>query len=380
MVYERWPATKVSMAGVTEASFAARPVLLIATPWISTDCRKIRKPLPEVRIEKPMDALSEILAAVKTEAALFYDAEFTAPWGFRSPSTSELTDHFGKNTRHVITYHLLTEGEAQAELENGTEGANLTPGDIVIFPHGDAHIIRNGMPPLVIDNGQHLDEILAHGIYRGRGGGGGAKTRFVCGYMEFDRELGRGFLSGLPPILKVNIRHDRGGQWLENSIRFSAQEAAAEHAGGEAVLAKLAEAVFTETMRRYMAQLPAEHTGWLAGARDPYVGEALALLHRSPEHRWTIAELAQKVGLSRSVLAERFRYFLGDPPMTYLARWRLRRAAERLRSTSHGVGQIAIEVGYESEPAFNRAFKREFGLPPARYRSDAKSRHRVAGA
>jgi len=326
-----------------------------------------------------MDALSEILGAVKMEGALFYDAEFTAPWGFRSPSSSEVAAHFSRNTRHVITYHLLTEGKARAELEAGEEGTDLAPGDIVIFPHGDAHIIRNGSPSLVIDNGQHLDEIMSHGIYRGRGGGGGAKTRFVCGYMESDRELCRGFLSGLPAICKVNIRNDPKGEWLENSIRFSAQEAAAEHAGGEAVLARLSEALFAETMRRYMAQLSPEQTGWLAGARDPHVGEALAHLHRAPEKPWTIAELAQKVGLSRSVLAERFRYFLGDPPMTYLARWRLRRAAEMLRSTSHSVAQIASQVGYESEAAFNRAFKREFGEPPARFRDHAKPRQRLAG-
>jgi len=139
------------------------------------------------------------------------------------------------------------------------------------------------------------------------------------------------------------------------------------------VLAKLSEVVFVETLRRYIALLPREQTGWLAGVRDPEVGKALALLHRKPAHPWTIAALANEVGISRSVLAERFRRYLSETPIAYLTRWRLQLGAQLLKSTSSGVAQIAAEVGYESEPSFNRAFKREFGLPPARFRSQSKS-------
>lgn len=195
--------------------------------------------------------------------------------------------------------------------------------------------------------------------------------------MECDRELCRTFLGGLPPVFKVNIRNDQAGQWLENSIKFSAAEASANRAGSDAVLARLSEALFVETMRRYMAELPPQQTGWLAGARDPGVGAALASMHRSPEYPWTIANLAQRVGVSRSVLAERFRHFLGEPPMTYLSRWRLQLGARMLTSTSYSVARISGDVGYESEPAFNRAFKREFGAPPARFRMRAKSAKRV---
>jgi len=181
------------------------------------------------------------------------------------------------------------------------------------------------------------------------------------------------FLGGLPPVFKVNIRKDNSGQWLENSIKFSAKEASANRAGSDAVLARLSEALFAETMRRYMAELPEQQTGWLAGARDPWVGAALAHIHRAPECPWTIAKLAQEVGMSRSVLAERFRHFLGDPPMTYLSRWRLQLGARMLTSTSYSVARISGDVGYESEAAFNRAFKREFGGPPARFRMQSKS-------
>jgi transcriptional regulator GlxA family with amidase domain len=174
----------------------------------------------------------------------------------------------------------------------------------------------------------------------------------------------------LPPLFRISIRDGAGGQWLENNIRFCVDQAS-DSIGGEAVLSKLSELLFVEAIRRYIAQLPAEETGWLAGVRDPEVGNALAALHRVPERSWTIATLAREVGVSRSVLAERFRYYLNEPPMSYLTRWRMQLAARMLKSSTRGVGDIAAEVGYESEAAFNRAFKRQFNLPPARFRDAA---------
>jgi AraC-like DNA-binding protein len=325
-----------------------------------------------------MDALSEILQSVKLEGAIFYNAEFTSPWGFRSPPTCEVASFLGKGPKHVILYHLLTQGRARGEVENSTHRVDLVPGDIVVFPHGDAHVLSNGSPARIVDNSQYLKEVFAQGMAVARDGGGGESTFFVCGYMECDRELSKTFLGGLPPVFKVNIRNDRSGQWLENSIKFSAGEASANRAGSDAVLARLSEALFVETMRRYMADLPPQQTGWLAGARDPHVGASLAHLHREPEYPWTIATLAERVGLSRSVLAERFRHYLGEPPMTYLSRWRLQLGARMLTSTSYSVARISGEVGYESEPAFNRAFKREFGSPPARFRTRARSTQKTA--
>ena len=200
-----------------------------------------------------------------------------------------------------------------------------------------------------------------------------AEGKFVCGFMACEPRLSQIFLSGLPPVFKVSIRNDSSGRWLENSIRFSVNEADASRAGGEAVLAKLSEVLFVETLRTYIAQLPPEQTGWLAGARDSEVGKTLALMHRDPARPWTIASLAKEAGLSRTVLAERFRHYLNEPPMAYLTRWRLQLGAQMLTSTSHSVSQIAAEVGYESEAAFNRAFKREFTIPPARFRNQSRS-------
>jgi AraC-like DNA-binding protein len=190
--------------------------------------------------------------------------------------------------------------------------------------------------------------------------------------MTCDPQLSRVFLAGLPPIVKINIRDQASGQWLEDTFRYSVSHAETSGPGSAAVVAKLSEALFVETLRRYVAGLPQEQTGWLAGVRDPEIGKALALLHREPARPWTIAVLANEVGLSRSVLAERFRHYLSDTPIGYLSRWRMHLAAQLLRSTSKSVAEVAGDVGYESEPSFNRAFKRALGLPPARFRTHAK--------
>ena len=246
----------------------------------------------------------------------------------------------------------------------------LSAGDIVTFPHGHGHVLGSGPRVTPIDAGAALPGVLERGLDLLHLGGGGAPSRFICGFLACDPQLSQAFLGGLPPLIKVNIRDDPSGQWLENSLKFSVTQAANREAGAGAMLTKLSEVVFAETLRRYVRELPDGQTGWLAGARDVEVGKALTLLHHRHAHPWTVAELAREIGLSRTVLSERFRHFLGEPPMAYLTRWRLRLGARALTATSHSVAQIASEVGYESEAAFNRAFKREYGLPPARYRRD----------
>jgi len=319
-----------------------------------------------------MDVLSEILKVVKLQGALFYNGEFSAPWSIRAASCEALANHFTSGTEHVIVYHLLTEGRARVQLDSG-EQLILSAGDLVMIPHGDSHIMQNGTTAAPVNDSTQLGEVLAQGMKVRRMGGGGEVTRFVCGYMACDSRLSQVFLSGLPALIKVSIRDDASGAWLEDSIRFSVEQTGASRAGAEAVLAKLSEVLFVETLRTYIATLPPEQTGWLAGARDAEVSRALALIHQRPAEQWTIAALAQGAGVSRSVLAERFRHLLGEPPITYLTRWRLQLGADLMMSTNHSVAQIAAEVGYESEAAFNRAFKREFGHPPARFRTMSRS-------
>ena len=326
-----------------------------------------------------MDVLSEVLKVVKLQGAMFYNGEFSSPWSLCSPASRAIAPYLAPGAGHVIIYHLVTQGHASARLVDG-EQISLDAGDVVIFPHGDSHIIENGPPTKTVDLGKELARLITQGLKLARFGGGGEVTKFICGFMACDPQVSHVFLSGLPPVFKVSIRNDASGKWLENSIRFSVNEADASRAGGEAVLAKLSEVLFVETLRAYIAQLPAHQTGWLAGARDAEVGKALALMHRNPAQPWTIASLAKDAGVSRSVLAERFRRFLNEAPMAYLTRWRLQLGAQMLASTSYSVAQIASEVGYESEAAFNRAFKREFTVPPARFRRESRSAHGSANA
>lgn len=316
-----------------------------------------------------MDAFSQALSSVRMTGAIFVDAICTAPWGFSVPAMATVTHLLAPGTEHLVGYHLVTEGEALIGLP-GAPDIPIVAGDIVIFPHGDAHTVANGTPTHFADSGKALGQWLAGDFVplKVGVGGGGAVTRFVCGYFGCERHAARLFLAGLPACIRMSLRGDGAGEWLETSIRHLLNDTTSSRPGRGVLLAKMAEAIFIETLRRYMEELPPEQIGWLAGARDPVVGAALALLHRKPCHSWSVAELACEAATSRTVLLERFDRFLGEPPLTYLARWRLQLAARKLQTTQETVLNVAADVGYESEAAFNRAFKREFGLPPARYR------------
>jgi len=323
-----------------------------------------------------MDLLSDILKVIKLEGALFFNAEFSAPWCLYSRLTDEVVRTLSPDAGHLIIYHLLIEGQAYAKLPDGRR-LELTAGDIVVLPHGDPHYLGNGRGAKAVDSFKTFAKNLTAGLRLARFGGGGEVTRFVCGFMACEPRLSEVFLAGLPPILKVHIGKEPSGQWIENSLRFSASTSDGidrSAAGSALVHAKLSEALFVETLRRYINSLPEEQTGWLAGARDPVIGRALGLLHREPARTWTISEIARDVGLSRTRLSERFRHFLGESPMAYLSRWRLKLAAEILQSSDDSIAQVADAVGYGSEASFNRAFKRAYTCPPAQFRR--RSQHR----
>jgi AraC-like DNA-binding protein len=319
-----------------------------------------------------MDLLSDILKVVKLDAALFFNGEFSAPWCFSARPSKEIAHYLSPTAGHLIIYHLLTEGRAYARVADGIR-MELTAGDIVIFPHGDPHFLGNGWPEKPVDSIKSFGKNMNEGLKAVRHGGGGEVTRFVCGYMACQPRLSEVFLAGLPPMFKVNVTQTPSGAWIESSIRFSAGQLNEPAAGGDTVTTRLSEVMFVETLRGYINSLPPDQIGWLAGARDPIVGQALALLHKQPEQAWTILHLAKRVGLSRTRLAERFQHFLGESPMAYLTQWRLKLAAEILQSSDNSVAQVAARVGYGSEASFNRAFKRVFACPPAQFRRRHKT-------
>jgi AraC-like DNA-binding protein len=316
-----------------------------------------------------MDALSQVLGSVRVTAAIFFAGEFTAPWTVASARAETAAALLAGGSGPFVACYLLTEGRAWARIE-GEDSVALQPGDLVVVPRGDAHALSSH--PIDSDRAARVfDDALpvmsAGGTPVARGGAGGATTRFVCGYLACD-EASQLLRSGLPSLIRIQLRTDTAGRWLEDSIRHLASDSCWLGRARSVLITRIADALLVEALRRYATQLPPEESGWLDGAGDPVVGAVIALFQRRPSHRWTIAELAAETAVSRSVLSERFTRCIGEPPLRYLGRWRLQLAARLLKTTRATILQLASEVGYTSEAAFNRAFKREFGLPPAHYR------------
>ncbi len=315
-----------------------------------------------------MDALSETLRVVQLVGAIFINARFTAPWCYQSPSARSAAPILEPGAERVVIFHLVTEGECYVEMETGAP-VRLTAGDAIVFPAGDAHRM-NSQPGLAPARGARLDAVLARRPRQITYGGGGPATRIVCGYLACDARVAQLLLAGLPPLVKVNVRGSNAGAWLEASVRYALAEARSPRAGGAGVLAKLAEVLFIEVLRQYMTGQHAGGTGWLAGLRDRVVGAALSSLHKQPAHAWTLEELARAAGTSRSVLAERFQELVGSSPMQYLTQWRMLLASNLLSRSNAPLASIAEAVGYQTDTAFSRAFRREFGSPPAAWRRD----------
>jgi len=314
-----------------------------------------------------VDALSEVLAAIRLDGAVYVNGEFTAPWcvetqfGLHS-ATAQLP-----RSDHIVFFHLLTHGSCFARLAGGSNTVEVSAGDLLLLPHDDLHVLSSDLKlaPTAVRNFPPADGSMLEL----RAGGGGEATRFICGYLACDRRASRALLGALPPILRIPLGDVSLSGWLADLLRLGVEESRARRPGSQSLLAKLSELAFTEALRRYAQSNPPGLKGWLAGLQDPYVGKALALLHGDPTRAWTVDEVAREAGLSRSALAERFSDTIGEPPMQYLTRWRLTLAAQALRTGGDGIARIAERSGYESEAAFTRAFKREFGMPPKVWRS-----------
>ena len=317
-----------------------------------------------------MDVLSDVLGAVRMTGAIFFDIDAGSPWIGESPETSAIATAIMPGAEHVISFHAVLSGSCWAAISNaGAPPVLVDEGDVVLFPTGAPNVLSSapgvrGVPNMAMYY-RPIDRHLPFSVIHG--GDGPERTRFICGYLGCDKRPFNPLLAALPPIL-IARPPDDGKSWIIDFFRRAISEGASGRAGGETILAKLSELMFVEVIRRYLETLPQDARGWLCALRDPKVGEALRLIHACPADDWTLNSLARAVGMSRSTFAERFQHYVEVPPMQYLARWRLQLASRLLERPGISIAQAGADVGYESEAAFNRAFKKFVGAPPGIWR------------
>ena len=316
-----------------------------------------------------MDALSDVLRVAHLTSGVFLHAEFSAPWCIAARVGPEHCAPALGRASDLIIYHYVVEGDLRIRVEGEDgEGLAIAAGEVVVLPRNDVHLMGSdlSLPPVAGSDVIHPPKDGA--LFSINHGGTGKRTRLVCGFLGCDDIKSNPVISTLPPLLKFNVEQGGAGEWIRSTFQYAAEEVSIGRPGSETVLAKLSELLFVEAVRRYAETLPDGQTGWFAGLRDPYVARALALLHRDIARRWTVDDLGREVGLSRSALADRFIRLIGVPPMHYLANWRMHVATQQLRKTSLSLAQVAAIVGYDSEAAFSRAFKKAFGAAPATWR------------
>lgn len=312
------------------------------------------------------DTLSEIFRTLRLTGGIFLDARFTAPWCVLSHVTPDDIRIFLKTPQNIVTLHYVVAGRAYVGIGD-SERLEVNEGEVVLLPRNDEHIMSSGVDGRPV-NSHHLIEMSPEGgLARIVHGGDGALTHIVCGFLATEDRFNP-LIAALPRLLKVNITEGVSRDWIESSVRFAAQQMVSGEVASSPVMGRLSELLFAEAVRSYADALPEAERSWLKGLNDQYVGRALAALHERLAEDWTVDALAGVAGLSRSAFVERFTACVGLPPMKYLTQSRLGLAKQLLRDGRQGVAQVAASVGYEAEEAFNRAFKREFGLPPARWR------------
>ena len=315
------------------------------------------------------DALSDLLKTVRLTGAAFFEIVAQGPWAIASPSRELMLPKILPGADHLMAYHVVTAGRCFGTVAGG-QAVVLEAGEVIVFTRGQPHIMSSDPDMRADPPMPDVLEVAAAGEkpFCINYGAGPDATRLVCGYLACDSGPFNPLLETLPPVIKAGDPRNDGGGWIGNFIRFAITETADKRAGSESVLTKLSELMFIDVVRRYIATLPPGQSGWLAGLRDPFVGKVLSLMHAKPAHGWTIEELARQAGMSRSVLAERFMDLVGIPPMHYLAKWRMQLASELLAGSSANLASIAADIGYESEAAFSRAFKKMVGVSPSIWR------------
>jgi AraC-like DNA-binding protein len=324
-----------------------------------------------------MDPISDLLRGLRLTGGIFLDARFTAPWSVSSRIEPQDATDFIANADHVIGYHMVTEGHLLLQMPDGPP-MTITAGEVVIFPHGDMHILASDirLAPMAVRTGGLIQHLPDGGLARVDHGGGGRVTRLYCGFLGSEGPPNP-LLAALPRVLKVDtktlVQHD----WIEASVRFATEGLARGQLPASEVVTRLSETLLIEALRQYLADHPDRATGWLAGARDPQIGRALALIHADIAVPHTIETLAAEAAMSRSAFVDRFRTLVGETPIRYHAQRRLDAARAKLAQTDDTISAIAWELGFGSEEAFSRAFRREYDLPPGRWR-DTMRRQAVA--
>lgn len=311
-----------------------------------------------------MDALSDILQLVRLAGGVYLQAEFTAPWCLEGKLRPHHLGPMLHSSEHVIIYHYVLDGSVWLTIKSHPP-QRFEAGQVIIMPHNDLHRIGSDLGIQPGSKTEVVETPHRLGLTKMEYGGGGAPTKLICGYLGCDKLEASPLLSALPPMISFDAREGEASDWIRSSFRFAAEEVANGKPGGDAILARISELLFVEAVRRYAASLPSDEIGWLAGLRDAQLAKALALMHGDCAHSWTVEKLASECAMSRSAFADKFSRIMRVAPMQYLRNWRLQVADQRLRDDDVTIAQVAEGIGFGSEAAFSRAYKRHFGTAPA---------------
>jgi len=316
------------------------------------------------------------LKCLQLSGALFVRAHLTRPWAYHSPELERLQRMLKPGDRRIILFHIITEGSCQATLNESGDEAEVSAGDIIILPFADQHTVGDPRPVSPVDLSALMPPPPWTSLPVITYGGGGPTTTILCGYLLSDDAPLNPVLASLPRFMRVRGAQGPLARWVESSVQYAMHASEGRAGTDDPVLMRLPELLFMESLCEFVRQEP-PRGGWLAGLSDPIVGRALGCMHSQPGHPWTLKELSRRTAASRSTLDERFRLFLGRAPMSYLIAYRLQLAGRQLRSTNATLAEIAELVGYGSEAAFSRAFKRHTGATPGEWRLGATLRRRA---